>query len=142
MAEAQRLAAATGRLGNVPVGAVVLCGGEIVAKAANLRDTLADPTAHAELLALADAGRARGDWRLEDATLVVTLEPCPMCAGALLEARVGRVIYGATEPRTGAVESRLRLLDGAPVEVVAGVEAHACQALLADFFEDLRRHRG
>ena len=132
-------AEAAGRLGNVPVGAIVVVDGEIVAHAGNRRDTLQDPTAHAELLALRTAARNTGSWRLEDATLYVTLEPCAMCAGAISHARIGRLVYGADEPKTGAVRSQHTLLAGGPTEVLSGVEEAPCQAMLQGFFETLRR---
>ncbi|MDP6943931.1 MAG: nucleoside deaminase [Myxococcota bacterium] len=139
MMAALEQAEAAGRLGNVPVGAVVVVDGEIVARAGNRRDTLQDPTAHAELLALRAAARSQKSWRLEDATLVVTLEPCAMCAGAIAHARVGRLVYGAAEPKTGAVHSQHQLLDTPVTKVTAGVLATRCQALLQVFFEALRQ---
>ena len=99
--------------GEVPVGAVVVVGGEIVARAHNAPIALADPTAHAEILALREAARTRGNYRLTGATLYATVEPCPMCCGAILHARVARVVYGAADPKAGAVESLYRLLDDA-----------------------------
>src|SRR5947207_13036060 len=101
------------RAGEVPVGAVVVHDGEIVARAHNAPIALNDPTAHAEILALREAGRKLGNYRLTGATLYVTVEPCPMCCGAVLQARVARVVYGAADPKAGAVESLYRLLDGA-----------------------------
>ncbi|MBJ8346165.1 nucleoside deaminase [Antrihabitans sp. YC2-6] len=125
---------------DVPVGAVVVAAdGTVLARAANAREATGDPTAHAEILALREAARVHGDgWRLEGATLVVTLEPCTMCAGALVLARVGRVVFGAWEPKTGAVGSlwdvvRDRRLNHRP-DVVGGVLADECAALLDDFF--------
>ncbi len=138
MAVALEAADAAGRLGNVPVGAVVVVDGEIVARAGNRRDTLQDPTAHAELLALRAAARAVGSWRLEEATLYVTLEPCAMCAGAIASARVGRLVYGADEPKTGGVSSQHQLLEPQVTTVTKGVEQARCQALLKRFFEALR----
>lgn len=91
--------------GDVPVGAVVLMDGEVVARRHNEREATGDPTAHAEILALRDAATVRGSWRLDEATLVVTLEPCPMCAGAAVNARVGRVVFGARDLKAGAVVS-------------------------------------
>src|SRR6202789_1199101 len=120
---------------DVPVGAVVLDpAGEVIARAANRREADGDPTAHAELLAIRAAARHRGDWRLTGCTLVVTLEPCTMCAGALVLARVSRVVYGATDPKAGAVGSlwdvvRDRRLNHRP-EVVSGVLAGECGQLL------------
>ena len=139
MAVALEAADAAGRLGNVPVGAVVVVDGEIVARAGNRRDTLQDPTAHAELLALRAAARHAGSWRLEDATLYVTLEPCAMCAGAIANARVGRLVYGVDEPKTGAVTSQHALLEPAVTQVTAGVQESRCQSLLTGFFEALRQ---
>jgi tRNA(adenine34) deaminase len=130
------------RVGEVPVGAVVVHDGEIVGRAHNAPIGLTDPTAHAEVLALREAGRKRGNYRLTGATLYVTVEPCPMCCGAALQARVARVVYGAADPKAGAVESLHRLLDDARfnhrVETVGGVLAGACGALLREFFETKR----
>jgi tRNA(adenine34) deaminase len=125
--------------GDVPVGAVVLddCG-EVLATGRNKREADADPTAHAEVLALRAAGRERASWRLDNCTLVVTLEPCTMCAGALLAGRVSRLVYGSADPRAGAAGSVWDVLSdprlGHPVEVVGGVLADECAALLRDFF--------
>ena len=124
---------------DVPVGAVVLDGtGEILAAGRNQREADADPTAHAEVVALRAAGRKRAGWRLDDCTLVVTLEPCTMCAGALLAGRLARLVYGAADPRAGAAGSVWDVLSdprlGRPVEIVSGVLADECAALLRDFF--------
>jgi len=102
-------AAAALEHGDVPIGAVVLQGGAIIARRHNERELTGDPTAHAEILALRDAARAAGSWRLDDTTLVVTVEPCPMCAGALVAARVGRVVFGANDPKAGACGSLYNL---------------------------------
>ncbi|KSZ56745.1 CMP deaminase [Rhodococcus pyridinivorans KG-16] len=138
-------AAAAAPAGDVPVGAVVFGpDGTEIARAANSRETTGDPTAHAEVLALRAAARVYGDgWRLEGATLAVTLEPCTMCAGALVLSRVSRVVFGAWEPKTGAVGSlwdvvRDRRLTHRP-EVRAGVLEAECAAVLEAFF---REHRG
>lgn len=128
--------------GEVPVGAVVVVDGEVVARAHNRRQADHDPSAHAELLALRAACAAAGSWRLPGAQVVVTLEPCPMCAGALLAARVDRVVFGAPDPKAGALGSLYNL--GADprlpheLEVRAGVRADECGALLAGFFADRR----
>src|SRR3954451_5715354 len=98
-------------LGEVPVGSVVACQGRVIAQAFNLRETLSDPTAHAERLALTLAGRSLGSWRLDACTLFVTLEPCPMCAGAIVQARISEVVYGASDPKAGACRILYRLLD-------------------------------
>lgn len=124
--------------GDVPVGAVVLVGGRVVARRHNERELQGDPTAHAELLAIRDAAGASPGWRLDDATVVVTLEPCPMCAGALVAARVRRLVYGAADPKAGAcgtlynlcVDPRLHH----EVEVRAGVAAGRAGELLTSFF--------
>ena len=133
------MAARVAEIGNVPVGAVVVVEGEVIGRAGNLRDTLQDPTAHAELIALREASRRQGSWRLEEATVVVTLEPCAMCASALIQARVKRVVYAATEPKTGAHQSVLRLFEGTATEVVQD-EASAPKSaeLLSSFFQKLR----
>jgi len=134
LAEARR----AGEGGDVPVGAVVVIDGTVVARAGNRRRHDGDPTAHAEVLALRAAAVSQGTWRLDRATVVVTLEPCPMCAGALVGARVARLVFGATNTENGAcgtlynlcVDPRLNH----EVEVVAGVEAAAARALLDEFF--------
>jgi tRNA(adenine34) deaminase len=125
---------------DVPVGAVVvrLDSGEIMARRHNERELSGDPTAHAEVLALQDAARALGRWHLDDCALVVTIEPCPMCAGAALAARIGRIVFGAPDPKAGACGSLYNLaadprLNHEP-EVVDGVRAEEAAALLADFF--------
>lgn len=129
--------------GDVPVGAVVLdATGRVVATGRNEREARQDPTAHAEVLALRAAAAATGDWHLEEHTLVVTLEPCPMCAGAVLAARVPRVVFGAWDPKAGASGSvydiaRDRRLPHRS-EVVGGVREQACAALLDTFFRERR----
>jgi tRNA(adenine34) deaminase len=142
-ADAMRLAlseaAAAGARGEVPVGAVVLGPrGEVLASAGNSRESSADPTAHAEVLALQQAARSLGGWRLSGCTLVVTLEPCTMCAGAAVLARVDRIVYGAVDEKAGAVGSlwdvvRDRRLNHRP-EVVMGVLGEECAAVLKEFF--------
>ncbi|HEX4129025.1 MAG TPA: tRNA adenosine(34) deaminase TadA [Pirellulales bacterium] len=126
----------------VPVGAVLVRQGRVVAAAHNRREQLHDPTAHAELIAIAEAARAAGSWRLDDCTLYVTLEPCPMCAGAIVQARIPLVVYGATDPKAGAVASLYTLLNDPRLnhraEVIAGLMAEECGRLLSDFF---RRQR-
>ena len=130
-------AAAAGE--DVPVGAVVLNeSGAVIARGRNQREILADPVAHAEIVAIRAAGEHRGSWRLADCTLVVTLEPCTMCAGALLAARMPRLVYGAADPRAGAAGSVWDVLHdprlGPPVEVLGGILAAECTALLSEFF--------
>ena len=137
------LAEAAVRTGDVPIGAVVVdADGRELAAAGNGREALADPTAHAEVLALRAAAAVRGEWRLEGCTLAVTVEPCTMCAGAIGLARVSRLVFGAWEPKTGAVGSlwdvlRDRRLSHRP-EVVSGVLAVDCAALLESFFAGQR----
>ena len=129
--------------GEVPVGAVVVRDGLILGRAHNTPVRLADPTAHAEIIALREAGRGLGNYRLPGATLYVTVEPCPMCCGAALHARLARVVYGALDPKAGAVESLYRLLDDARlnhrVEAAGGVLAEECGAVLRRFFA-AKRH--
>ncbi len=144
-----RLALAEARLaadeGEVPVGAVALIGGRIVAARHNEREAAGDPTAHAEILALRDAAAAVGEWRLSTVTLVVTLEPCPMCAGALVAARVNRVVFGASDPRAGACGTLYNLCADPRLNhelaVTGGVDSAACGELLTSFFADKRADR-
>jgi tRNA(adenine34) deaminase len=143
MTQALAEAVAAAAAHEVPVGAVVVDpGGQIIGRGRNQREADADPTAHAEVVALRAAGRALRTWHLEDCTLVVTLEPCTMCAGALLASRVVRLVYGTRDPRAGAAGSVWDVLHdprlGRPVEVVTGVLADQCAALLKDFFGQLR----
>ena len=128
---------------DVPVGAVVLDEeGVVIGRGRNRREATADPTAHAEVVALRLAGQARGNWRLDGCSLVVTLEPCTMCAGAVLAGRLARIVYGARDPQAGAAGSVWDVLHdprlGQPIEVVGGVLAEDCAALLRDFFDRLR----
>ena len=143
MRRALEQAAQAAAIGEVPVGAVVYCGDEVLAEAHNLRETAADPTAHAEILALRAAAARRGSWRLDGCTLAVTLEPCPMCAGALINARIQRLVYGAADPKMGCVHTFYELVTDPRfnhrVEVEAGVLAEDCGRLLTDFFRALRR---
>ncbi|MCP4222742.1 MAG: nucleoside deaminase [Actinomycetia bacterium] len=129
--------------GDVPVGAVVVKDGEVLARRHNERELTGDPTAHAEVLALRDAAAAVGSWRLDGCTLAVTLEPCLMCGGALVNARINRLVYGAADLTAGACLSLYNVCDDPrlnhQLEVVSGVEAHACGKLLTDFFTGLRR---
>ncbi|MDA8341063.1 MAG: nucleoside deaminase [Actinomycetota bacterium] len=129
--------------GDVPVGAVAVVDGSIVAARHNERELRGDPTAHAELLAIADAAAVLGRWRLTNVTLVVTLEPCPMCAGALLGARVPRLVYGAADPKAGACGSLYNLCADPrlnhEVAVDAGLRAEEASVLLTQFFERTRR---
>jgi tRNA(adenine34) deaminase len=139
LAEAQQAAAAD----EVPVGAVIVHGQRVVASAHNQREQLRDPTAHAEMIALTQAAEALGDWRLEGCTLYVTLEPCPMCAGAILQARLPTLVYGAPDPKAGAVHTLYGLLTDPRLnhqcQIVTGVLADQCGHLLTGFFEGKRR---
>lgn len=127
----------------VPVGAVIVRGERVIAAAHNQREQLRDPTAHAEMIAITQAAETLGSWRLEDCTLYVTLEPCPMCAGAILQARIPQVVYGATDPKAGAVGSLYHLLNDNRLnhraEVVAGILAEPCGQILSQFFQEQRR---
>jgi tRNA(adenine34) deaminase len=127
----------------VPVGAVILCGDRVIAAAHNQREQLKDPTAHAEMIAITQGAQALEDWRLEECTLYVTLEPCPMCAGAILQARIPRVVYGATDPKAGAVQSLFGVLSDKRLnhrcEIIPGVLAAPCGEILTRFFQAQRR---
>ena len=139
----QAIAEAMAAGADVPVGAVVLdADGSVIGRGRNEREGTADPTAHAEILALRAAGVTRGNWRLDGCSLVVTLEPCTMCAGALLAGRVTRLVYGTYDPRAGAAGSVWDVLHdprlGPPVEVLTGVLSAECAAMLRGFFEERR----
>src|SRR5580765_3397404 len=146
MRRALAAAELAGGRGEVPVGADVVVGEEVVAVAHNERETGGDPTAHAEILALRRAAAALGRWRLTDADLYVTMEPCPMCAGALVNARVRRVYFGCDDPKAGAVRTLYTLVEDSRlnhrVEVVPGVLAAEGAALLRGFFSRLRQPDG
>ena len=144
-------AAAAGADGEVPIGAIVVhhdpARGEdrVIGSAHNQREQLRDPTAHAEMLAITQAAEALGNWRLEQCTLYVTLETCPMCAGAIVLARIPRVVYGAADPKAGAATTLFRLLDDPRLnhraEVIAGVLADECGQILSRFFAKKRGER-
>ena len=142
MGEALRQAARAYEAGEVPVGAVVVRAGRIIARAFNQVELLCDATAHAEMLALTQAEEATGNWRLTDCTLYVTKEPCPMCAGALVHTRVQRVVFGASDPKGGAAGSALNLLQFPTLnhrcEITAGVREAECRLLLVNFFNERR----
>jgi len=129
--------------GEVPIGAVIVVDGAVVARAYNQPVSTCDPTAHAEMLVLRDAGKAAANYRLTDATVYVTLEPCLMCVGALVHARVREVVYGAPEPKTGALVSAVRGLDLPGLNhrfaVTAGVMEEECRQIIQAFFKDRRR---
>lgn len=134
-----------GDAGEVPIGAVIVLDGEIIARAHNLRETEQSSIAHAEVLAIHDACKQLGTWRLEGAELFVTLEPCPMCAGAIMLSRIKRVVYGAADPKGGCAGTFMNLLQddrfNHQSEVVAGVLDEECGSLLSQFFRELRERK-
>ena len=138
--EEAKIAAA---VGEIPVGAVVIYQKKAIARAYNLRETLPCATAHAELLAIEKACRALGRWRLTGCTLYVTVEPCPMCAGAIVNSRLDRIVYGCDDPKGGAVRSLFQIVDNPAlnhrVEVTAGIRADECAAIMCDFFRSRRQ---
>ncbi|MDT3416873.1 tRNA(adenine34) deaminase [Brevibacillus aydinogluensis] len=138
MEEAKKAAA----IGEVPIGAVIVRDGEIVGRGYNLRETKKDPTLHAEMIAIREASARLGGWRLIGCTLYVTLEPCPMCAGAIVQSRIEQVVYGARDPKAGCAGTLMNLLDESrfnhQVPVVEGVLAEECGQMLKDFFRGLR----
>lgn len=128
--------------GEVPVGAVITLDRQVIARAHNRREELQDPTAHAEILAIREAAAKLRSWRLVGATIYVTLEPCPMCAGALVLARIGRLVYGAADPKSGGAGSVMNLVNhevlNHRVSVTSGILEDECSALLKQFFSELR----
>lgn len=132
-------------IGEVPIGAVIVKDGIVIGRAHNLRETTQNAVTHAELSAIQDACSEVCSWRLEETTLYVTLEPCPMCAGAILQSRIPRVVYGARDPKAGCVDSLYRLLNDSrfnhECEVTEGVLAEECGALLTNFFRGLREKK-
>jgi tRNA(adenine34) deaminase len=142
MEEALRAAQRGFEKGEVPIGAVVVCKGKMVGRGWNRNISDRDPTAHAEIVALREAATKVGNHRLEDCVLFVTIEPCPMCAGALVHARLKRLVYGAKDPKAGAVHSVLQVLNhpglNHRMEVKGGILAGKCAALLQEFFRDRR----
>lgn len=147
MQRAIELGRTAGTLGEVPIGAVVYDTetGEVLGEGSNTRETQRDPCGHAELIAIQDACEKIGDWRLNHCSLVVTLEPCPMCAGAIVNARVGRVLYGADDPKAGAVRSLFSILEDDRLNhrcvVIPGVEQEICANMLTTFFQSLRHRK-
>lgn len=132
-----------GAIGEVPIGAVIVKDGKVIASGYNLKETSKDPTNHAEMVAIREASRSLGGWRLLGCTLVVTLEPCPMCAGAIVQSRIGQVVYGADDPKAGCAGTLMNLLEeprfNHQVEITSGVLAPECRALLTQFFRSLRK---
>jgi tRNA(adenine34) deaminase len=143
MAEALRLAARAAEGGEVPVGAVIVHGGQVIARAHNQVEMLHDATAHAEMIAITQAAEALENWRLEGAELYVTLEPCPMCAGALVNSRVSRIVYGADDPIAGACGSVFNIVNekrlNHRIPVVKGVLGERCSEILKSFFRSRRQ---
>ena len=130
-------------IGEVPIGAIIVFDGKIVARAHNLRETTGDPTGHAEIIAIRKAAAVKQHWRLSEMTLYVTLEPCPMCAGAMVQSRIKRLVFGAMDPKAGAVGSLMNLLQDERlnhrVEVTSGILAVECGRILKDFFRKRRK---
>ena len=145
MKEAIELAKNAGNANEVPIGAVIVKNGEVIARAHNLRETNQSATAHAEILAIQKACEKLGTWRLEGTTLYVTLEPCPMCAGAILMSRVDRVVYGANDPKAGCAGTFMNLLNDSrfnhQCDVVSGICESECGNLLTSFFKELREKK-
>lgn len=142
MRESLEIARQGAARGEVPVGAIIIKNGEALARAHNLREQTGDPTAHAELLAIREASKKIGDWRLINTTLYVTLEPCPMCAGAIVLARIPRVVYAARDPKSGAAGTLLNLLQykglNHQVEVTSGILEEESSCLIKSFFQNRR----
>ena len=142
MSAALELAREAAAAGEIPVGCVIVKDGEIVGRGRNRREEKRSALAHAEVEAIAEACRNLGDWRLEDCALFVTLEPCPMCTGAIINARIGEVVYGAKEENTGSCGSVINLFEenyGHKPRVYSGVLKEECAAVMREFFENLRR---
>lgn len=132
-------------IGEVPIGAVIVLDGKVIGSGYNVRETTQKAGTHAELLAIEQANEHVGSWRLEDCTLYVTLEPCPMCAGAIVQSRIPRVVYGAQDPKAGCVGTLMNLLQeerfNHQAEVTSGVLEEECGALLTNFFSNLRKRK-
>ena len=145
MEEAIKEAEKAAALGEVPIGAVVVCDGQIVGRGHNLRESNNDPTGHAEMIAIREAGKTLNNWRLADCTLYVTMEPCPMCCGAMINSRIHTVVYGANEPKFGSAGSQLNLVQfpgfNHNVHIVGPIMEERCSGLMKDFFASLRKKR-
>lgn len=132
-------------IGEVPIGAIIVKDGEVIGKGYNLRETKHDPTAHAEMVAIREACDRIGAWRLLDCTLYVTLEPCPMCAGAIVQSRIQRVVYGTSDPKAGCAGTLMNLLQeprfNHETELTDGVLQSECAMILTQFFRKLRQQR-
>jgi len=142
MKEAIKEAEKAYKKGEIPVGALIVIKGKIISKSYNIKETTFDPTAHAEILAIREAARILGAWRLTDATLYVTKEPCIMCAGAIVNSRIKRLVYGCNDPKGGAVVSLYNILNDKrlnhQVEITSGILEEECRAILKRFFKELR----
>ena len=145
MREALAEAKKAGDAGEVPIGAILVHNDTIIARGSNLREATQNALTHAEMLVIEEGCKQLGSWRLEDTTLYVTLEPCPMCAGAILQSRIPRVVYGARDAKAGCVHSLYTLLNDErfnhACEVIEGVEAQACGEILTSFFRNLREQK-
>lgn len=145
MQEAIHEAKKAEQLGEVPIGAIIVWKDEIIARSYNLRETTQNAITHAELLAIQEACKVVGSWRLEETTMYVTLEPCPMCAGAILQSRIPRVVYGAKDPKAGCVHSLYELLNDSRFNhqcaVTSGILEEECGHLLTNFFKNLRKRK-
>ncbi|RNB82709.1 tRNA adenosine(34) deaminase TadA [Brevibacillus fluminis] len=146
MQEAIEEAKKAALIGEVPIGAVIVRNDEIIGRGYNLRETKKDPTLHAEMIAIREASERLGGWRLLGCTLYVTLEPCPMCAGAIVQSRIEQVVFGAPDPKAGCTGTLMNLLDeprfNHQVPVISGILQDECAVLLKDFFRALRARRG
>lgn len=142
MARALELAALAYEKNEIPVGALIVCDGNVVAEAFNLKETTNNPLGHAETLAIQKASESKNSWRLADCTLYVTLEPCLMCVGAITHSRIKRIVYGASDPKAGAIESVYQIFDDKKLnhrpEVSAGILNNQCSEILTNFFKKLR----
>ena len=145
MNEAIKEAGKAAVLQEVPIGAVIVQDGRIIGRGHNLRETLLDPTAHAEMIAIREASRTLNAWRILNSTLYVTLEPCPMCAGAIIQARIGRVVFGTPDPKAGCAGTLMNLLQeqrfNHQTEIIGGVLQEPCSELLRSFFRALREEK-
>jgi len=131
-------------LKEVPIGAIIVCNDEIVGRGYNLKESNNDPTAHAEIIAIRDAAKSLASWRLDECELFVTLEPCPMCAGAIVQARIKRLVFGAYDPKAGATGSLYNITDDKRLnhqlsEIKGGILLEECKLIMKDFFRDLRK---
>lgn len=146
MKEAVRQAKKAAAIDEVPIGCVIVCNGKIIARAYNKRNTMKTTLAHAELLAIRKACKKIGDWRVENCTMYITLEPCQMCAGAIVQARIPRVVIGAMNRKAGCAGSILNLLEmrefNHQVQVTRGVMEDVCSQLMRDFFKEMRKRKG